>query len=67
MLSLQLMVEVSRRFGHARGMRDLLDDACVQARYCLDATDEVQDGAEWYEDEEADCCGVVPRIVQLRA
>ena len=43
-----------------------MDDACAQARYCLDAPDEVQDGAEWFDDAELDCRGPVPRMVPLR-
>lgn len=65
MLSVQLMLEVTRRT-HLCAGRPLLDDACLQAKYCLDAPDEVQDGAEWFEDDEADCCGPVPRFVSLR-
>lgn len=68
MLSMQLMCEVSRRtLADERISRPLLDDACLQAAYCLDAPDEVQDGMEWYEDEDfSDCCGPVPRMVAVR-
>ncbi len=67
MLSMMLMVEASRRFTAPGSLRVLLDDACLQAAYCLDAPDEVKDGAEWYEDEDfSDCCGPVPRIVSVR-
>lgn len=67
MLSMQLMVEASRRSTAPGALRVLLDDACVQAKYCLDAPDQVQDGSQWYQDEDfADCCGAVPRMVALR-
>ena len=47
MLSVQLMCEVSRRtLADERISRPLLDDACLQAAYCLDAPGEVKDGAE---------------------
>jgi hypothetical protein len=65
---MQLMVEVSRRSTGHVSLRALLEDACLQAKYCLDAPSEVQDGMQWYEDEDfADCCGPVPRMVELRA
>lgn len=70
MLSLQLMVAVSEKAMRDPGWlsRPLLDDAVIQAAYCLDAPDTVHDGAEWYEDPEwSDCSGPVPRIVELRA
>ena len=68
MLSMQLMVEVSHRFTAPGPLRVLLDDACLQAKYCLDAPSEVQDGMQRYEDEDfADCCGTVTRRVELRA
>ena len=68
MLWLELTVEASRRFnGPGGSLRALLDDAYVQAKYSLDAPDEVQDGMEWYEDEDfSDCCGPVPRMVAVR-
>lgn len=69
MLSMQLMVAVSERAMRAPGWlgRHLLDDAILQAAYCLDAPDTVKDGMEWHEDEDfSDCCGPVPRVVSLR-
>jgi len=68
MLSMKLMCEVSRRtLADEQISRPLLDDACLQAAYCLDAPDDVQDGMEWYEDEDfSDCCGPVPRMVAVR-
>jgi hypothetical protein len=68
MLWLALTVEASRRFKSPGGsLRVLLDDAYVQAKYCLDAPDEVQDGMEWFQDPEfTDMCGPVPRIVAVR-
>lgn len=68
MLSMKLMCEVSRRtLADERISRPLLDDACLQAAYCLDAPSEVQDGMEWYEDKDfSDCCGPVPRVVEVR-
>jgi len=67
MLSVQLMVEASRRFKPPGALRVLLDDAALQARYCLDAPDEVQDGMQWYEDPDFDdISGPVPRMVDLR-
>ena len=65
MLSISLLLEVNRRANLAAG-RPLMDDACAQARYCLDAPDEVQDGAEWFDDAELDCRGPVPRMIPLR-
>ena len=67
MLSLDLMLEVSRRQPDEWPLRPLLNDACIQAAYCLDAPNEVQDGAEWFEDEDADICGAVPRVISIRA
>lgn len=68
MLSLKLMSEVSRRIPADRRVpRTLLDDACVQAAYCLDAPHTVEDGVEWFEDPDfADVRGPVPRIVEVR-
>ncbi len=68
MLSMQLMCEVSRRtIADEQISRPLLDDACLQAAYCLDAPSKVQDGMEWYEDEDfSDVCGPVPRLVAVR-
>ena len=65
MLSLSLMCETARRCDF-KPSRALLDDSGLQAKYCLDAPSEVQDGCEWYEDDEADLCGPVPRVVALR-
>lgn len=66
MLSVQLMLEISRRMGDGI-RRALLDDACVQAAYCLDAPGEVQDGVEWWQDADIpDLSGAVPRMVELR-
>jgi hypothetical protein len=66
MLSISLLLEVNRRAGLTAG-RPLMDDTRVQAAYCLDAPDEVQDGTEWYEDDDfSDCCGPVPRLIPLR-
>lgn len=68
MLWLELTVEASRRFKAPGGsLRALLDDAYVQAKYCLDAPDEVQDGMEWHQDPDfADVRGPVPRMVAVR-
>lgn len=68
MLSMQLMCEVSRRtLADERISRPLLDDACLQAAYCLDAPDEVQDGMEWWQDPDfVDVRGPVPRTVAAR-
>ena len=66
-LSMMLMVEASRRFTAPGVLRVLLDDACVQASYCIDAPAEVQDGVEWFQDEDiADCSGAVPRWIDVR-
>lgn len=70
MLGVHLMLEVSRRYqssGVPRSIRPLLEDACLQAKYCLDAPDEVQDGAEWFADPETDTFGVIPRVIDVRA
>ena len=67
MLSVQLMLESSRRQRPGWACRRLLDDACVQAVYCLDAPHEVQDGMTWWQDPEfEDVRGPVPRMVELR-
>jgi hypothetical protein len=65
MLSVQLMLEVNRRCNHDAGEL-LLRDACLQAAYCMDAPDEVQDGMHWWDDPELDVHGAVPRVVELR-
>lgn len=67
MLSVELMLECSRRQRGEWACRLLLDDACVQAAYCLDAPHEVQDGMTWWQDPEFDDVrGPVPRTVELR-
>jgi hypothetical protein len=68
MLIIELMSEASRRFkGPGGSLRVLLDDVPLQAAYCLDAPDEVQDGMEWYSDPDfADISGPVPRFVEVR-
>jgi hypothetical protein len=68
MLWLYLTVETSRRFKAPGGsLRVLLDDAYVQAKYCIDAPDEVQDGIEWYQDPDSvEVRGPVPRMVAAR-
>lgn len=67
MLSVQLMLESSRRQHGGWACRRLLDDATLQAAYCLDAPDEVQDGMEWWQDPEfGDVRGPVPRMVTVR-
>lgn len=64
LLGISLMLEMSRRGG---AQLPLLDDCSVQARYCLDAPDEVQDGVEWWQDPEfTDVRGPVPRFVSIR-
>ena len=64
---LELMTEASRRYGSGPGWGAVVGDAGDQARHCMDAPDEVQDGMEWYADEEdAEVCGPVPRMVALR-
>lgn len=65
MLSIRLMLEINRR-AHLCAGRPLLNDACVQAAYCLDAPDEVQDGCEFFDDQELDLAGPVPRLIPLR-
>lgn len=65
MLSVKLMLEVNRRCNHDAGEL-LLRDACLQAAYCMDAPDEVQDGMHWWDDPELDVHGAVPRVVKLR-
>lgn len=67
MLSVQLMLESSRRQQGQWACRCLLDDATLQAAYCLDAPDEVQDGMEWWQDPAfEDVRGPVPRTVAVR-
>ena len=67
MLMLELMTEASRRYGSGAGWAAVVGDAGGQARHGMDAPDEVQDGMEWYADEEdAEVCGPVPRMVALR-
>ena len=67
MLSLQLQLECWRRHQDQLACRRLLDDATLQAAYCLDAPDQVQDGMEWWQDPEfSDVRGPVPRMVAVR-
>ena len=68
MLSMHLMDAASERAMRDPGWlsRHLLDDAILQAAYCLDAPDEVQDGVEWHESEVSELSGPVPRIIELR-
>ena len=70
MLGINLMCELSRRYTGPRvpgvNIRPLLEDACLQERYCLDAPDTVQDGVEWFNDLEYEVSGVVPRMIELR-
>lgn len=67
MLSVHLLLECSRRQRGEWACQRLLDDACLQAAYCLDAPHEVQDGTTWWQDPEFDdVCGPVPRMVELR-
>lgn len=67
MLSLELILEASKRQGSEQACRILLDDASMQSAYCLDAPSEVQDGMEWWQDPELDDVnGAVPRVVKLR-
>lgn len=66
MLSVQLMLESSKRQAPGWACRNLLDDATLQAAYCLDAPDEVQDGMEWWQDPEfEDVRGPVPRTAAV--
>ena len=67
MLMLELMAEASKRYGSGPGWGAVVGDAGDQARHGMDAPDTVQDGMEWFADEDdADCCGPVPRLVDLR-
>lgn len=67
MLMLELMTEASRRYGSGPGWAAVVGDASDQAQHGMDAPDEVQDGIEWYADDEyAEVCGPVPRMVALR-
>lgn len=66
-LGVDLLIEASKRAGTSRNVRPLLDDARVQAAYCIDAPDEVQDGMMWWQDPEFDDVhGAVPRVVSIR-
>lgn len=67
MLSFELMSQVSARFKPPGELRVLLDDASVQASYCLDSPDTAEDGMEYFIfDEDPDVRGPVPRIIELR-
>lgn len=67
MLMLELMCEAAKRYGSGPGFGAVVSDAGDQARHRMDAPDTVQDGMEWYADEDdAECCGPVPRLVALR-
>jgi hypothetical protein len=67
MLSVELLLESSRREAPRWPWRHLVDDACLQAAYCLDAPHEVQDGVQWVEDPHVTGLrGPVPRMVELR-
>ena len=67
MLMLELMTEAAKRYGSGHGWGAVVGDAGDQARHGMDAPDEVQDGMEWYADEDdAEVCGPAPRMVALR-
>lgn len=67
MLSVQLMLESSKRQGPDWACRNLLQDACLQAAYCLDAPQQVEDGMTYWQDPELEGVrGPVPRMVELR-
>lgn len=67
MLMLELMTEAARRYGSGPSFGAVVSDAGDQARHGMDAPDTVQDGMEWYADEDdPECCGPVPRVVVLR-
>lgn len=67
MLMLELMTEAAKRYGIGPGLGAVVGDAGNQARHGMDAPDAVQDGMEWYADEdEPDTAGPVPRMVALR-
>ena len=67
MLMLELMTEAAKRYGSGPGWGAVVGDAGDQARHGMDAPDEVQDGMEWYADEDdAEVCGPAPRMVALR-
>lgn len=69
MLMLELMSVAAGRYRSGPGWSAVVGDAGDQARHAasMDAPDTVQDGMEWYVDEDdPDCCGPVPRLVELR-
>lgn len=69
MLMLELMSVAAGRYRSGPGWSAVVGDAGDQARHAasIDAPDTVQDGMEWYVDEDdPDCCGPVPRLVELR-
>lgn len=67
MLMLELMCEAAKRYGSGPGFVAVIDDAGCQARHGMDAPDTVQDGMEWFaDDDDAEVCGPAPRLVQLR-
>lgn len=67
MLMLELMTEAAKRYGSGPGWAAVIGDAGDQARHGMDAPDEVQDGMEWYADEDdPEVCGPAPRMVALR-
>lgn len=67
MLMLELMCEAAKRYGSGPGFGAVVGDAGEQARHHMDAPDRVQDGMEWYADEDdPEVSGPVPRMVALR-
>ena len=66
-LMLELMGEATKRYGSGPGWGAVVCDAGDQARHGMDAPDEVQDGMEWYaDDDDPEIAGPVPRWVELR-
>ena len=66
-LMLELMSEATKRYGSGPGWGAVIGDAGDQARHGMDAPDEVQDGMEWYaDDDDREIAGPVPRLVDLR-
>ena len=66
MLMLELMAEAARRYGSGPGWIAVIGDAGDQSRHGMDAPDTVQDGMEWFADDDPEVCGPVPRLVELR-
>ena len=63
----KLMVEASRRYRSGPGWAAVVNDAADQGRHGMDAPDTVEDGVEYYVDEEfSDVHGPVPRVINLR-